>query len=100
MAFSPDGKYLCSVGHDENHTTCIYTTMNGEWNDGHRIATESGDRAKVMFVMFCGEENFPLMVGSVKRAQFIDLEAGHTLNRRRGKFGHRKKVRWSERRRM
>ncbi|GMH75277.1 hypothetical protein TrLO_g13994 [Triparma laevis f. longispina] len=92
MAFSPDGRFLCSVGHDENHTTCVYTTMNGEWNDGHRIATEKGDRAKVMFVMFCGEENFPLMVGSVKRAQFVELEAGHTLNRRRGKFGHRKKI--------
>ena len=36
MAFSPDGRFLCSVGHDENHTTCVYTTMNGEWNDGHR----------------------------------------------------------------
>ena len=50
------------------------------------------DRAKVLFCMFCGEENFPLMIGSVKRAQFLTLEAGHTLNRKRGKFGHRKKI--------
>ena len=36
MCFSPDGKYLSSVAHDETHTTCIYQTFNGEWNDGVR----------------------------------------------------------------
>ena len=92
LCFSPDGKFLCSIGHDENHTMCVYQTLNGEWNDGHRIATEAGDRAKVMFCLFCGEENFPIMVGSVKRAQFCTLEAGHTLNRRRAKFGSRRKI--------
>ncbi|GMI46711.1 hypothetical protein TrCOL_g1657 [Triparma columacea] len=92
LAFSPDGRYLASVGHDENHTVAVYETLSGEWSDGCKIATEHMDRAKVLFCMFCGEENFPLMVGSVKRAQFLDLEVGHTLNRKRAKFGHRKKI--------
>jgi len=92
LCFSPDSKYLVSIGMDDNHTTCVYTTLNGEWNDGHRVSRECGDRAKVLFCCFAGEENFPLMIGSVKRAQFVTMEAGHTLNRRRGLFGYRKKI--------
>ena len=48
LAFSPDSKYLVSIGMDDNHTTCVYETLNGEWNDGHRISKETGvsERAK------------------------------------------------------
>ena len=92
LAFSKDGRFLASVGHDENHTVAVYESLSGDWSGGRRIATEFMDRAKVLFCVFCGEENFPLMVGSVKRAQFLELEGGHTLNRKRGKFGHRKKI--------
>jgi WD40 repeat protein len=65
VAFSADGKWLASVGQDDNHTVATYYSPSGFWHDGSRVAVVNGPTSKILFAAFAGKEAFPLMIGGV-----------------------------------
>ena len=63
-----------------------------DWYEkGERVAVCSGPVSKILFANFAGKEAFPLMIGGVKKVEFLEPN-GATLVRRQGVFGKRKKI--------
>jgi microtubule-associated protein-like 6 len=90
VAFSPDGKQIASVGQDNDHSVCIYSSKSGAWFDGVKQATEKGDQRKVLFIHFTGDNALPLMTGGVKHINFWKVR-GRSLNVQQGLFGKKAK---------
>ena len=63
LAFSRDGKWCASVGQDTHHTVAAFTSYNGQWSDALRVATTATSTQKVLFALFIGPVDFPLMLG-------------------------------------
>jgi WD40 repeat protein len=91
LAFSRDGRFLASMGHDRHHTVAIYRTFSGLWWDATRVALEKTTETKVLFCLFCGEQNFPLMVGGIKIVSFLEVD-GKSIRVKKGLFGKHKKI--------
>jgi microtubule-associated protein-like 6 len=91
LAFSPDGKQLCAVGQDANHSIAIFSTESGEWFDGVRQATEKGSQEKVLFAHFTGQPELPLLTGGVKHISFWRVK-GRSLNIKNGIFGKKARI--------
>jgi len=91
LSFSRDGHFLASVGHDRHHTVAVHRSISGLWSDVSRAAQEKTSSAKILFCLFCGESNFPIMLGGVKTASFLYMD-GKSLRVKKGIFGANKKI--------
>ncbi|CAB1119500.1 unnamed protein product [Ectocarpus sp. CCAP 1310/34] len=93
LAFSCNGHWLASMGHDPEHTLAVYTSPSGQWWDAFPVATAKAGFTRFLCLVFTGQEAFPLLAGGIKTVSFF----GHTdgsrgLRRKRGVFGFRKKI--------
>lgn len=69
----------------------MYHTFLGNWCDAMKVGTQSTSESKPLCLLFCGEENFPLLFGGVNLVRFLFLD-GKALRIKRGLFGSRKKI--------
>ncbi|CBJ26175.1 conserved unknown protein [Ectocarpus siliculosus] len=93
LAFSCDGHWLASMGHDPEHTLAVYTSPSGQWWDAFPVATAKAGFTRFLCLVFTGQEAFPLLAGGIKTVSFFDhTDGSRGLRRKRGVFGFRKKI--------
>eukprot|EP00752_Nemacystus_decipiens_P008508 g7598.t1 len=93
LAFSPNGHWLASMGHEAQHALAVYKSPSGQWGDAFPVATCKAGFTRFLCLAFTGEEAFPLMAGGVKAVSFFGHSDGSRgLRRKRGVFGFRKKI--------
>ncbi|CAM9158468.1 unnamed protein product, partial [Scytosiphon promiscuus] len=93
LAFSCDGHWLASMGHDPEHTLAVYTSPTGQWADAFPVATAKAGFTRFLCLVFTGQDSFPLMAGGIKAVAFFDhTDGSRGLRRKRGVFGFRKKI--------
>lgn len=90
LAFSQDGKRMCSVGHDVNHTHCVWYSVSGKWTDTVLQATHHGSRNKTLCVSFVASGDYQLVSGGVNHMNFWTL-SGCELHCTKGLFGRKGK---------
>jgi len=81
LSFSPDGKYLVSVGMDNHYTIVVW-----DWEKGFRIAQERGGTDRLFMVSFLPTTNMFATCG-VKRMQFWTIQGDGTLTSKKGILG-------------
>jgi len=81
VAFSPCGKYLASVGADDNNSIIIW-----DWQAKQKLAEAKGDRNKIMCIEWCPKSPNVLVTTGVKHIFFWNW-SGTKLSKKRGKSG-------------
>ncbi|XP_075781606.1 echinoderm microtubule-associated protein-like 6 isoform X3 [Pelodiscus sinensis] len=82
LDFSADGKFLASVGLDDNHTIVFW-----DWKKGEKIATTRGHKDKI-FVVKCNPHHVDKLVTvGMKHIKFWQ-QAGGGFTSKRGTFGN------------
>ena len=84
MQFSPDGRFLASVGSDQDHSLALWESPSSMWTDGRLLACSKGDPLPVMFCSFyqypsSTSERFLLVTGGKFHQKFWSLD-GRVLN--------------------
>jgi len=93
VAFSADGKRICSVGQDDDHSVAVWKSVNGEWADGKRTASCKGSKQKVFFAHFTGAGDFDIVTGGQKHVLFYTIDGtSSSLNSKKGIFGKKGKI--------
>jgi len=78
LAFSPDGTHLVSIGRNGNQEISIYRSYKMEWTNPIKVATKRWYGINIMFSLFIGDCNFPLMIADKKYIRILKKE-GRTL---------------------
>lgn len=79
IRFSPNGKYLLSVGEDDNHSVAIY-----EWKTGRLVSTSKVGGARMLTAAWKNDNEFT--IAGVKEVKFFTLK-GSRLDSKKGLFG-------------
>ena len=85
LAFSDDGKFLASVGQDNDHTCAVY-----DWKNGSLKAKAKGDKNKTLAVAFAPGGREVCQVG-VKHIKFHSFQ-GRTMKSKKGILGRKGKI--------
>jgi microtubule-associated protein-like 6 len=79
IKFSPNGKYLLSVGEDDMHSVAIY-----EWSIGRLVSTAKCGGYKMLTASWKNDMEF--VVAGVREVKFFDF-SGSKLDGKKGIFG-------------
>jgi microtubule-associated protein-like 6 len=79
IKFSPNGKYLLSVGEDDMHSVAIY-----EWSTGRLVSTSKCGGYKMLTASWKNDKEF--VVAGVREVKFFELK-GSKLSSKKGLFG-------------
>lgn len=79
IKFSPSGKYLLSVGEDDQHSVAIY-----EWQSGRLVGTSKVGGAKMLTAAWKDEDEF--VIAGVKEVKFFTMK-GSRIDGKKGLFG-------------
>jgi len=77
VAFSPDGKYLLSIGRDNDNSLAIY-----DWKKSRLVCTSKVDKSKVTCITWTSRNNF-VTVG-IKHIKFWTLN-GRNIKAKKGR---------------
>eukprot|EP00003_Mantamonas_plastica_P007140 TRINITY_DN1595_c0_g1_i1.p1 TRINITY_DN1595_c0_g1~~TRINITY_DN1595_c0_g1_i1.p1 ORF type:complete len:1924 (+),score=719.51 TRINITY_DN1595_c0_g1_i1:2008-7779(+) len=80
LAFSPDGKYLATVGMDNHHTIAVW-----RWDRGQLLASEKGNTERIFDIEFNPNDG-SLVTCGIKHVKFWQF-SGNALMSKKGIFG-------------
>ena len=86
MAFSHDGKFLISIGGDDDHSIAIY-----DWKNDKIKTSCKGDKSKILDVVFDPADSGAFATVGVKHVKFWSVQ-GQNVSGKKGVLGKRGKL--------
>jgi microtubule-associated protein-like 6 len=91
ISFSSSGLQCITLGQDILNSITVLLSPTGTWKDPQIMASVSIGRAKMLWVQYIDNNNFPIVVGG-HHSMYFFKQAGSSLERTKGVFGRRQKI--------